>query len=78
MRHSLAVVCGAVAVAVLAAPPSAPAATEKPPGTEAWMIRMLACEGEGAKMELYLPEGAVGDIGVLAYNEAARQDGKTL
>jgi hypothetical protein len=50
-------------MAFVAAPLSAPAATEKPPGTEAWMIRMFACEGEDARMELYLPQSAVfGDL----------------
>ena len=50
----------AFAVALLAAAtPFSAAAAEKPPGTEAWMIRMLACEGADAKMELYLPQSAV-------------------
>jgi hypothetical protein len=40
-----------------------PAGAAKPPGEDAWMIRMLSCEGEGAKMELYLPQSAVfGDL----------------
>ena len=38
---------------------AAPCSAAKPPGTDAWMIRMLACEGESAKMELYLPQSAV-------------------
>jgi hypothetical protein len=28
----------------------------KDPGSNAWMIRMLACEGTDAKMEVYLPQ----------------------
>ena len=58
MRRSAAV-RGIFAAAVLAAAPFATAAAAKPPGTDAWMIRMLACEGESAKMELYLPQSAV-------------------
>jgi hypothetical protein len=34
-------------------------AAAKDPGDEAYMIRMLACEGESAKMELYLPQSIV-------------------
>ena len=37
---------------------SLPAAA-KDPGDDAYMIRMLACEGEDAKMELYLPQSIV-------------------
>ena len=37
---------------------SLPAAA-KDPGDEAYMIRMLACEGPDAKMELYLPQSIV-------------------
>ncbi|VIO78098.1 hypothetical protein CI1B_72330 [Bradyrhizobium ivorense] len=33
----------------------ATAAAAKPPGAEAVMIRMIACDGEGVRMELYLP-----------------------
>ncbi|QIG99302.2 MULTISPECIES: hypothetical protein [unclassified Bradyrhizobium] len=33
----------------------ATAAFAKPPGAEAVMIRMIACEGEGVRMEVYLP-----------------------
>src|SRR4029079_16657939 len=29
------------------------------PGAEAYMIRMLACKGPDAKMEVYLPQSAV-------------------
>jgi hypothetical protein len=38
---------------------SAAAVAAKSPGEEAWMIRMLACEGEGGRMELYLPQAVV-------------------
>jgi hypothetical protein len=34
-------------------------AVAKDPGDEAYMIRMLACEGSDAKMELYLPQSIV-------------------
>lgn len=33
----------------------ATAAAAKPPGAEAVMIRMMACAGEGVRMEVYLP-----------------------
>jgi hypothetical protein len=36
-------------------------AAAKDPGKEAYMIRMLACEGPDAKMEIYLPQSAVFD-----------------
>ncbi|GKQ54588.1 hypothetical protein [Bradyrhizobium sp. Ce-3] len=34
---------------------AATVAAAKPPGTEAVMIRMIACDGEGVRMEVYLP-----------------------
>jgi hypothetical protein len=34
-------------------------AVAKDPGQDAWMIRMLACEGADTKMELYLPQAIV-------------------
>ena len=37
---------------------SAPAIA-KDPGREAYMIRMLACEGPDAKMEVYIPQSIV-------------------
>ena len=36
-------------------------ATAKDPGQEAYMIRMLACEGPDAKMEVYIPQSVVFD-----------------
>jgi hypothetical protein len=36
-------------------------AVAKDPGKEAYMIRMLACEGPDAKMEVYLPQSVVFD-----------------
>jgi len=36
-------------------------AAAKDPGKEAYMIRVLACEGSDAKMEIYLPQSAVFD-----------------
>ncbi len=47
---------GLVAAASLAV--AAPASA-KPSGDQAWMIRMLACEAEGARMEVYLPQSVV-------------------
>ena len=35
------------------------AAAAKDPGDEAYMIRVLACEGPDAKMEVYLPQSIV-------------------
>jgi hypothetical protein len=36
-------------------------ATAKDPGQDAYMIRMLACEGSDAKMEVYIPQSAASD-----------------
>jgi hypothetical protein len=41
-------------MAVLSTP-----AVAKDPGQEAYMIRMLACEGPDAKMEVYIPQSIV-------------------
>ena len=38
-------------------------AAARVPGEEAYMIRMLACKGPDAKMEVYLPQSAVFDHG---------------
>jgi hypothetical protein len=35
---------------------SASAETATLPDDKAWMIRMLACEGDGVRMEVYLPQ----------------------
>jgi hypothetical protein len=43
------------AVTLLSAAPAA----AKPPGEPDWMMRMLACEGPNAKMEVYLPHSIV-------------------
>ena len=61
MRRPSASVRTILGAAILAAmlPLSTPAVAAKPPGTDAWMIRMLSCEGEGARMELYLLQSAV-------------------
>jgi len=42
----------------LVAAPSAPAVA-KDPDQRAYMIRMLACEGSDAKMEVYIPQSIV-------------------
>jgi hypothetical protein len=52
MRHGM--LFTATILALLAGPASA-----KDPGEDAAMIRMLACEGPDAKMEVYLPLSAV-------------------
>jgi hypothetical protein len=51
--------CFVMTLLVAVTPFPAPAAAAKPPGTDGWMIRMLACEGESARMELYLPQSVV-------------------
>ena len=37
------------------------AATANDPGQDSYMIRMLACEGPDAKMEVYIPQSAASD-----------------
>lgn len=54
-RHGL-VRIGFVAVVTLGL---ATAAVAKPPDDEAWLIRMLVCQGNGVQMELYLPQSVV-------------------
>jgi len=59
-----------------------PAAAQDP-GKEAWMIRMLACEGPDAKMEVYLPQeldldGGQPVIGYYALDLTAANKGKPL
>jgi hypothetical protein len=49
---SMALVCA------LAAP-----AFAKDPGAEAYMVRVLACQGPDAKMEIYLPQSIVSGAG---------------
>src|SRR5262245_27270902 len=58
-------------------------AAAKDPGREAWMIRVLACEGSDAKMEVYLPQSAVFDrartfIGYYALDLSEANKGKPL
>ena len=60
-----------VYVALCAALPLAvEPASAKPPGDEAWMIRMLACEGAGARMEVYLPQSVVFSSGGMRAGQA--------
>ncbi|WP_407150936.1 hypothetical protein [Bradyrhizobium sp. ORS 86] len=61
------------------------AAAAKPPGFEAAMIRMMACEGEGVRMELYLPQsvdhhmrGGQSVIGYYALDLTDVNKGKSL
>ena len=53
-----------VASALACALPCAAAA--KDPGGEAYMIRMLACEGTDAKMEIFIPQSIAGGDAALA------------
>jgi hypothetical protein len=63
-------------------------AAAKDPGTEAYMSRVLACEGPDAKMEVYLPQSVVFDrdggprnksvIGYYALDLTAANKGKSL
>lgn len=59
MRRNIAVIEGCTSVwrGLVAALSicAATAAAAKPPGADAVMIRMIACEGEGVRMEVYLP-----------------------
>jgi len=47
------------ALALIFAAAFAAVAAAKDPGDGAYMIRMLVCEGEDAKMELYVPQSIV-------------------
>ena len=49
------------------------AASAKDPGQEAYMIRVLSCEGPDAKMEFYLPQSLV-----LKGDQALRQMKRTI
>jgi hypothetical protein len=70
------------ALVIFAALPAA----AKDPGREAYMIRMLACEGPDAKMEIYLPQSAVSDrtmiknsvIGYYSLDLSEQNKGKPL
>ena len=61
-------------------------AAAKDPGKEAYMVRMLACEGSDAKMEIYLPQSAVSDrtmiknsvIGYYSLDLSEQNKGKPL
>jgi hypothetical protein len=61
-------------------------AAAKDPGREAYMIRMLACEGPDAKMEIYVPQSAVSDrtmiknsvIGYYSLDLSEQNKGKPL
>lgn len=64
---------------------AATAATAKPPGADAVMIRMIACEGEDVRMEVYLPlsvdrhmRGGQSVIGYYALDLTAVNKGKPL
>jgi len=54
--HGLAAL-GLVAAAVTLSAAPAPAMT--PPDDRAWLIRMMACDGQGVTMEVYLPQSVV-------------------
>jgi hypothetical protein len=65
-------------------------AAAKDPGKEAYMVRMVACEGPDAKMEIYLPQSVVFDrdrgtrtintsiVGYYALDLTASNKGKPL
>ena len=59
-------------------------AAAKDPGTEAYMSRVLACEGPDAKMEVYLPQSVVSRtlnhsvIGYYALDLTEANKGKSL
>jgi hypothetical protein len=65
-------------------------AVAKDPGQQAYLIRMLACEGPDAKMEVYIPQSAVSGsaplaralaqpvIGYYALDLSAENKGKSL
>ena len=50
-----------ICVALCAALPLliAEPASAKPPADDGWMMRMLVCEGDNAKMEVYLPQSVL-------------------
>ena len=61
MKRITVVACLMIGSALLAAATftSATAASAKPPGEKDWMMRMMVCEGDGVRMELYLPHTAI-------------------
>jgi len=64
-RLALSVAAILAILGALAAP-----AFAKDPGQEAYMVRMLACEGPDARMEVYLPQSSV-------FGEDTRRAAKT-
>jgi len=46
-----------------------PAAAAKPPGADDWMIRMIVCEGEGVRMEVYVPQQVVHSPGGMPWGQ---------
>ena len=68
-RRQKVAVCGTAAFAMLIGTHAYAA----DPGSGAYMIRVLACEGPDAKMEIYLPQSIV-----LAGNEAVRKMRPTI
>src|SRR5262249_1022401 len=80
-KYAARLLIGAALVIFAALPAAA-----KDPGREAYMIRMLACEGPDAKMEIYLPESAVSDrtmiknsvIGYYSLDLSEQNKGKPL
>jgi len=57
MKRIRPIICNALLAAVTLS--AASAVTAKPPGEMATMTRMMACEGDGVSMELYLPDSAI-------------------
>ena len=50
-------ICAALCAVVLLA--DAEPSSAKPQGDDGWMMRMLVCEGENARMEVYLPQSVL-------------------
>jgi len=50
-------ICAALCAVVLLA--DAKPSSAKPQGDDGWMMRMLVCEGENARMEVYLPQSVL-------------------
>jgi hypothetical protein len=61
MRRIAAVIRPLICTALLAGAPfsAASATTAKPLDQNAWLMRMMSCEGEGVSMELYLPQSVI-------------------
>ena len=59
MRRAAAVIRPLICTVLLAGFSTASASAAKPPDQNAWLMRMMSCEGEGVSMELYLPQSVI-------------------